>query len=537
MIAQALGVLALPWLIALLSEELLFTNEATNNANALVFLVILLFAFLATAQIIGRIVLVGVSENIAAALRVAVFDHVQRLPLKFHLEHPRGDIVSIVWFETEQLKNFLTGPVLSTIPSITTVIGALILMLRLDFLLALPIAVGIPLCVLLAKLLGRHFRGLSDQWRTSQAETIALLERNLDILPATKSFAQESETVRQYKKRVDDLLSVAVKLQRRQAVLSPLFEFLVASAMIVILMVISGRVTSGIMDPEQFIAFILYAALLARPIGGLASLWGEYQTARGVLERLDRVMQSPLEQLSVGRKLTRALGDIRFEDVSFAYLESQPVLKSISLHIPAGQTVAITGENGAGKSTLIELLVRFFEPSTGKILLDGDEISSMQIESVRKSIALVPQKPLLFDGTVRENVLFGRPTASEAEIHHALAKAQATEFVDRLDDKLDTLIGDNGAKLSGGQGQRIALARALVKNSPILILDEPTAMFDPQGEAEFVKSVRSDFQDKTVILITHRPAALELVERIIELDAGRVNADSKSKLNPMAENL
>ena len=213
-------------------------------------------------------------------------------------------------------------------------------------------------------------------------------------------------------------------------------------------------------------------------------------------------------------------GDIEFRDVIFAYPGRQPVLDHFNLHIRAGETVAITGENGAGKSTLVHLLMRLHEPDAGRILIDGTDIASVSLASLRGQIGVVPQHVLLFNGSVRDNIGYGRADADEAAVEHAARLAQAHDFIAKLPQGYDTLIGDQGVRLSGGQRQRIALARALLKDPPILILDEATAMFDPEGEARFIEDCRATLGGKTVLIITHRPASLALADRVVEWQKG-----------------
>jgi ABC-type multidrug transport system fused ATPase/permease subunit len=258
-------------------------------------------------------------------------------------------------------------------------------------------------------------------------------------------------------------------------------------------------------------------------VSALAGTWAQVQSARGTLERLHGVLTEPAEPIfHPAPPLGRVRGRIGFERVRFAYPGRAPILDEVSLEIAAGETVAIGGANGAGKSTLVHLLLRLHEPAAGRILIDGIDIAGVNLQSLRRQIGIVPQHPLLFNGSVAANIGFGRTDADAAMIERAARLAQAHAFVSRLPQGYDTPIGDQGVRLSGGQRQRLALARALLKDPPILILDEATAMFDLEGERDFIASCTETLRGRTVLLITHRPASLALANRALLVEGGHV---------------
>jgi ABC-type multidrug transport system fused ATPase/permease subunit len=259
--------------------------------------------------------------------------------------------------------------------------------------------------------------------------------------------------------------------------------------------------------------------LLTQPISGLANVYGQVQSTRGAADRLQAFFAEQAEPDEKGQTdLPAVKGSIEFNDVSFSYPGRDPVLKHFNLKIDAGETLAITGPNGAGKSTLAYLLMRFDNPSSGRILIDDNDISQYNLKSLREQIGIVSQNTLLLNGTVRDNLVYGRFNATDEEIEKAAFAARANEFIEQLPDDYNTIIGDQGIKLSGGQRQRLSLARTLMKDPPILILDEATSMFDPDGEAGFIEECRDLLHQRTVILITHRPASLALADRIIKLE-------------------
>lgn len=532
MMGQSAALLAMPWLAGELSQQ--FFSGVTVDVGWLALGLVVLFAVQAAFQILRSFVLADVSQSIVADLRKTVYRHVQNLPMDFHLERQRGDVMSLVIFEVEQLSNFITGPVLSFLPQSLTLLGALVLMISLDPVMSLPIALGIPTAVILAKLLGRQFRSVATEWRNAYKNLVGQVESNLSMLPMIKSFVREPEALERHAAQVDELRYYGIKMARRQAVISPVMQFAAATAVVGFLWISGNRMQAGTAQAGELVSFLLYAVLLTRPVAALANLWGQTQTARGSLERLGRALALTPEPFLEGKVPDSVTGDIVFQRVSFSYGGGGETLNGVNLHIPVGQTVALTGENGAGKTTLVELMMRLHKPTVGRILLDGLDIQRLQMNAVRGAIGLVPQRGYLFDGTVRQNILFGNPDASQGEIERAAETAQAAGFIEALADGYNTMIGDKGVKLSGGERQRLALARALIKDPPILILDEPTAMFDPAGELAFVNAAHETLENRTVILITHRPASLALVDRVVVLGNGCVTSDYVAPRNPDA---
>lgn len=496
--------------------------SGADVGRAEIVLALLLALFLTTFFTLATsLATVATSARVLADLRKEVFDHLSHLPLAFHDNSRQGDLLALATYEVGRLSGFLTSTLAQVPAMLVTSAGASVALFLIDPALALIVPVLVPAFYIVLKLLARRLRKLAERAREAEADVFALAESHLHMLPATKAFASETAQQEIYAQAVEVARQRRVATDRASAAIGPVTGLLAACAAVFVILAADAQFASADMTPAELFSFLFYAALLTRPIGSLSNVYGQWQVAKGTLERLERVLAMPQEPgYAATQSLARARGAIRFDHVRFAYPGRKGPIHDANLAIEPGEVVALVGENGCGKTTLAKLLLRFYEVDGGRITLDDVDITALDVQDLRRQIGYVPQRALLFNGTVRENLIFGSRDSDPASIERALKLAQAHDFVASLPSGLATRIGDDGVRLSGGQRQRLALARTLLADPPVMVFDEATSMWDLEGEAAFVESCRAALAGRTVILITHRPASLALADRIIVVEKG-----------------
>ena len=510
----SLATLAVPWLASNFLSGVL--GDTAIDLSATLLLLVLALVSLTAINIVVTILSELASGRILAGLRRETYDRIQAMPISFHDRSRSGELLALMTYEVDNLSRFLTATLASVPSMVLTAGGAVALLFLIDPVMALVVPVLVPGAFIVLKLTRRRMRLIARKVRKAEVRLMWMGETDLEMLPAVKSYAVEDHHRRAYHAAIEKARALNLAETRMSAFVGPLIALLAGLAAIGILLFGSAQIAAGERTPGELFAFLLYAALLTRPVSALADTYGAFQRARGTLARLANVFEKPGEPgYGAPTRMERARGAIAFEQVSFAYSGRDPVLTALDLTIAPGEVVALTGANGVGKSTLIRLLLRYYDPQTGRITLDGVDIAQVQVQDLRRQFGYVPQRPLLFNGTIRDNIAFGVDEIDQAALDRSLAMAQAAEFIARLPRGLDTEIGDDGIRLSGGQQQRIALARALYRDPPIYIFDEATSMYDLEGEAAFVEACIQSLAGRTVIIITHRPASLALAQRII----------------------
>ena len=516
MLIQSAATLAQPWLGGVLTDRLLLGSGVGP-------LLWLLFALIVAQQALGyltSIQLQAVSGRLVADAGSQIYAHLQSLPLAWHHARQRGDVLALLTGDVFRLGTYVTGTLVPLVPLLFTFVGALAMMLRMAPAIAIAIGVLMPLLFVLLKLVGRRLRPLSHQAMQAWADQASLAEQNLSMLPVIKAFATDPLEARRYAGQAETVRAIDLRRARLEGAISPAVQVLGAGTVLLLLGLAGEQVASKELRVGELVSLVLYGLVLVNPVSQLARVYGNTQSARGTAQRMLAALGAVPEVDTGTRGFGGVRGEIAFEGVDFAYPGRPPLLQGFDLTIAAGETVAITGPNGAGKSTLVHLLLRLLEPEAGSVRIDGIDVREFRLAALREGVGLVAQQVMLFNASVADNIAYGRTDATPAQIEAAARAARAHDFVAALPQGYGTVVGDQGVRLSGGQKQRIALARALLKDPAILVLDEATAMFDPEGEAEFIAECHEVLKQRTVLLITHRPASLALADRILRLEAG-----------------
>jgi ABC-type multidrug transport system fused ATPase/permease subunit len=471
-----------------------------------------------------RIVLNNTFEQrVIFDLRSDLYSHIQLLPLRWFDNRATGDLMTRVIEDVNSVERVLIDGIEQGVVAILQVVIVVGVMLYLNWQLALLALVPFPL--LIAGALTYTFtahRRYRLQRRAASAMN-ALLHDNLSGIRQIKSFVREGEQHGRFNRVSDQLRHATLVVMRVWAIYSPLMSMFETLGAVIVLAFGSHAVLTGAMQLGDLVAFLILIAFLYDPIGRLHQLNQLVQAGRAAGERVFEILDEPIEpgwrdkQTSV-----RIAGDIRYVDVSFSYAEGLPALRHISLHARPGETVALVGATGAGKSTLVSLLARFYEFAEGEILIDGKPIRDYGIRILRENIGLVTQESFLFNGSIRENLLMGKPTATDAQLMQAVDAANARAFIERLPDGLESIVGERGVKLSVGEKQRLSIARALLKDPPILILDEATASVDTATERLIQEALEHLMANRTSIVIAHRLSTIVRADQILVLDRGQI---------------
>ena len=517
MLIQSAAMLLQPWLGGVMTDRLMLNQH-------LGVLLWLLFGLICMQQgliYVTALQLQKVSGRLQADAGAELYAHLQALPLEWHNARQRGDVLALLYVDIYRIGRYVTGTLLPLLPLLFTLVGALAMMLHLAPPIAVMVAVLMPLMFLALKWVGRKLRPLSHASAQAWAEQSSLAEQNLESLALIKAFGTEAVERANFRQRADTVYATDLRLEKLQGAINPVVYVIGAGAILLLLGLGGHLVIRSEMRMGQLVSVFLYGMVLVGPVGSLASVYGSTMAAMGSLRRLSDALDARPE-VDIGKQeVLPVAGDIVYSQVDFTYPGREPLFSGLDLTIRAGETVALTGVNGAGKSTLVHLLLRLVEPQGGSVTIGGIDLREFRLQALRGQIGLVAQQVMLFNASVRDNIAYGRVDASQDAIERAAQAARAHDFIAQLPQGYDTVIGDQGVKLSGGQKQRIALARALLKDPPILILDEATAMFDPAGELEFIDECREVLANRTVILITHRPASLALADRVVRLEGGR----------------
>ncbi len=468
-------------------------------------------------------------ERVVADIRTSVYDRVVRMDPTFFETTRTGEVLSRLTTDTTLVQS-VSGVSLSiALRTMVSLVGGLIMLALTSVQLTIYILMGIPVVILPMIIVGRRIRRQSRTTQDRVADTSSLADETLNAIQTVQAFTLEPLQSVRYSDAVVESFKAAVRRVRTRAFLTALGITMVFGAITIILWAGSRAVLAGSMSGGELAQFLMYSLFVGSSAAALSEVWGEVQRGAGAMERLaelliaEPVIRAPENPLDLAG---RASGSISFKNLKFYYPSrpDTPALEDFSLDIRAGETVAFVGPSGAGKSTGFQMLLRFYDPKTGHIEIDGINIARMSPAALRQQIALVPQETVLFGDSARENIRYGKPGASDLEVEQAAIAAAADEFITGLPEGYDTFLGERGTRLSGGQRQRVAIARAILKDPPILLLDEATSSLDAESERLVQMALEGLMKNRTTLVIAHRLATVKKVDRIVVMDAGRIVA-------------
>lgn len=470
---------------------------------------------------------VNYTENTLAGLRQAVYAHLITLPMSFFVQQRVGDLNSRMSADISQIQDTLTTTIAEFLRQFMLIVGGIIFLLFLSPKLTLMMLGIVPVVAIAAVIFGRFIRKTSKLVQEKIAESNTVIEETLQGIVNVKAFANEFfENVR-YKKSTEEIVKNAIQGGKYRGFFASFIIFCLFGAIVAVIWYGINLASQGQLLISELFSFILYSAFVGVSFGGVAELYAQIQKAIGSVERVFEILDEKPEILEINTIQTntkRVEGNVRFEDVAFTYPSRKEiqVLNNITLTAKKGETIAVVGPSGSGKSTLIGLLLRFYDPEKGTLYIDDKNAKDYSLTELRNNMAIVPQDVLLFGGTIKENIAYGKPNATIAEIAEAARKANALEFIDTFPEKFETIVGERGIKLSGGQRQRIAIARAVLKDPSILILDEATSSLDSESERVVQEALDKLMVGRTSFVIAHRLSTIRKADKIVVIDKGAV---------------
>jgi ATP-binding cassette subfamily B protein len=523
-LAQFAG-MTIPWLTGKAIDGPIPERDGSGLA-LLVGLVVVFGTVKAVLMLFRRLLSGRQALGVEYDVRSALYAHLQRLSFGFFDRYPTGQLMSRATVDLQNVRFFLGYGLIFMTQHLVTVVGVVVLMLVIDWQLALVVLAVTPLLVAAAWRFSETSHPILRNVQQRLGEVTTVAEESIVGVNVVKSFAREPEVEAAFAGRVEALFAETVRATRNRALYMPLIGFLPLVAQATVLAYGGTRVVNGEISLGAFVAFNVYLLMLVLPLRLLGNWIGQTQRATASGERIFEVLdeEADVRDRPGACPLPPGNGTVRLEGVTFGYDPARPVLHDVDLEIPGGRVVALVGHTGSGKSTLTALVPRLYDAQAGRVLVDGADVRDVTLTSLRRAIGIVSQDPFLFSATVFENIAFGRPLATPAEVERAARLAQAHEFVTRLPDGYETVIGERGITLSGGQRQRLAIARALLVDPRILVLDDATSSVDARTEAEIRLALRRAMHGRTTIIVAHRLSTIALADEVVVLDEGRIVA-------------
>ena len=531
-----------PWPFKFLIDNILKDGQPIGQPSAILPLIAAIaVSIVAIAALQGLlnyskgVFLSAMGQRVAFALRSALFAHIHRLPLAFHDRQRTGDLITRVTSDVTKVQELVTDDLLvGGITNVLQLIGMLIVMLVIDWKLGLIATVSVPMLLVTTRYFRNRIREEEQQVRLREGDITSLAQESISSIRVVKAFGRERFEAERFEEQSGAMLEAGIRVARLEAKFSWALNIITAISLAAMVGFGAYEVLLGVLSVGTLVVFTQYMNDIQGPLNSLSRLSTKMAKATVRAERLAEVLnEEPIVQEYPGsRTAPRFEGKIQFTHVSFRYAPEQYVLRDINFTIEPGEAIAIVGATGAGKSTLVGLMLRLYDPSEGSVRIDGHDIRGYKLDSFVDQISVVLQESLLFRTTIRENIAYGKPTATITEIEEAARLAYCDEFIRKLPKGYDTVIGERGTTLSGGQRQRIAIARALIRDAPILILDEPTTGLDPESEAIVLGAIEQLMRGRTTIMITHKPASASRADLIYVLEQGTlVEGGTHEELN------
>jgi len=520
--------LVIPWIIKTLIAAVTagsFNEQTFSLVTQLTVVALIVYLVRGGLQFVRSYAAHVAGWGVVADLRKHIYEHMQRLTLRFYEDKQTGQMMSRVVNDTDLFERLIAHAIPDVMVNAVTLVAISAVLFAMNWQLTLLSMLPIPLVILSLRVYARYVR---PAFRTRQKELgdlNAILNDNISGIREIKAFTREDTEMERIGMSIDRYKTSLLSALRLMAIFQPFIDFTSSLGLLVVIF-FGGRLAfQGVLPVSDLVAFFLYLEMFYQPVRNLGGAWEAVQESLAGADRVTELLEEEPEVRNRPGAITlqqRAKGEIIFKDVTFQYSQGDVVLDRISLHIPPRHVIALVGPTGVGKSTLVSLIPRFYDVVSGSITLDGYDIRDLTLESLRQQISIVLQDVFLFHGTVRDNILFGKPNATEAEMIRAAQIANAHEFITQLPNGYDTLIGERGVKLSGGQKQRISIARAVLKDAPILILDEATSSVDTETELLIQQALERLMVGKTTIIIAHRLSTIRNADKIVVLEGKQI---------------